>query len=314
MQQSAPPPKLNLRKLESIQRVLRYAAVVVLAVFVGLIAYSGYKLRQINREIDDKQARLAGLDETLKKKETRIAELDKKVETQDTTIETLIDPKRPLSDEQAAEVEKTVEEKVGQITSPGQIPPRVYIQIRCEEQRKSAGDVARRLQAQGFLAPGVENVRARAPRLSELRYYQTDEVGRADIGNLLEFFRGIGVRLGKPVLIRSANAARPRHYEIWFGEDFGRCAPPVETRPTPTPEPTREPTPEPTRRPTPQPTRQRTPRPTPEPTREPTPKPTREPTPEPTRKPTPRPTLEPTRKPTPRFTPKPTPDRGQPPG
>jgi len=164
--------------------------------------------------------------------------------------------------------------------------------------------VARQLQARGFLAPGIENVRARAPRLSELRYYQTDEVAQNDIRNLLEFFRGVGIRLGRPALIRDASNIRPRHYEIWFGEDFGRCAPTIETRHTPTPEPTREP------RPTPEPTR----RPTPRPTSKPTPEPTRKPTPRPTLRPTPRPTLEPTPKPTPRFTPKPTPDRDQPPG
>ena len=276
MQQPQPAPKLNLRKLESIQRVLRYAALVVLAVFVSLIAYSAYKLRQINQQIDDKRARLASLDDELKEKESRIAELDKKVETQDTTIETLIDPKRPLSDEQAAEVEQTIEENVAEIPNPNHIPPRVYIQIGREEQRKSAGEVARRLQARGFLAPGVENVREKAPRVTQLRYYQTDEVAQADLRSLMEFFRSLGVKLDKPVLIKGSGKERPRHYEIWFGNDFARDVPPTEeTRPTPTP----------------------------------TPEPTRKPTPEPTRKPTPRPTLIPRQTPTPKFTPKPTPKR-----
>src|SRR5215218_345741 len=107
--QPAPPPKLNLRKLESIQRVLRYGAAAVLVVFVALIAVSAYKLLQINREIDDKQARLAGLDETLKNLENKIAERNKTIEAQNVTLETLINPNRPLSTEQAAEVEKTVE-------------------------------------------------------------------------------------------------------------------------------------------------------------------------------------------------------------
>lgn len=254
MPQPAPPPKLNLRKLESIQRVLRYAAVVVLAVFVALIAFSAYKLRQINQQIDDKRARLAGLDEELKKKEAELVERNQKIEALDTTVETLIDPKRPLSDEQAEQVQQTVEENVAEITNPNQIPPRVYIQIGREEQRKSAGDVARRLQARGFLAPGIENVRGRAPRLSQLRYYQTDEVAQADIKSLTEFFRSIGVRLDKPMLIKNAKGVRPRHYEVWFGDDFPRNAPPTEeTQPTPTPKPTLDPRQRPTPRFTPKP-------------------------------------------------------------
>ncbi len=266
MQQPAPPPKLNLRKLESLQRVLRYAAAVVLAVFVGLIAYSGYKLRQINQQIADKQARLAGLDEALKKKEAEVAELDKKNEALDTTVEALIDPERPLSDEQAAEVQKTVEENIGDIPSARQIPPRVYIQFARADQKRGVSVVARRLQAEGFLTPGVSQASGRAARVTQLRYYRDDEVTRADLRKLLEVFRGIGVKLGNPVLVKDASGARPRHYDLAFGDDFGRNALPPETRPTPTTEPTREPTPRPTRRPTPEPTRERTPKPPLEPT------------------------------------------------
>jgi hypothetical protein len=258
------PPKLNLRKLEGLQRVLRYAAVVVLAVFVGLIAYSGYKLRQINREIDDKQARLAGLDEALKKRESELAESNRTIETQDTTIETLIDPKRPLSAEQAEEVEKTVEQKVGEITNTRQIPPRVYIQFAHEEQRKSVGEVARQLQAIGFLTPGISRASGAAPRLTQLRYYKTNEVSevaKADIRNLLRVLRGIGISAGNLVSLKESSGVRPRHYEIYFGDDFARNAPPVETESAPTPEPTREPTPGPTRKPTPKFTPRFSPRP-----------------------------------------------------
>ena len=269
-QPSAPPPKLNLRKLESLQRVLRYAAAVVLAVFVGLIAYSGYKLRQINRQIEEKQARLAGLDEELKKKEAEVADLDKRNEALDTTVEALIDPERPLSDEQAAQVQKTVEENVGDIPSARQIPPRVYIQFARAEQKRGVSGVARRLQAEGFLTPGVSQSRGRMARVTQLSYYQDDEATRADLRKLLEVLRGAGVRLGNPVLVRDASGVRPRHYDLAFGDDFGRDSRPPDTRPTPATEPTREPTPRPTtrptRRPTPEPTRERTPRPPLEPT------------------------------------------------
>jgi hypothetical protein len=247
MQQPAPPPKLNLRRLESIQRVLRYAAVAVLSVFVALIAYGAYQLRRINIGIDEKQARLAGLDAELRKKEGEITERDKTIERLDTTVETLIDPKRSLSPEQAAEVEKTIDEKLAEISETGQIPPRVYIQIGCEEKRKIAGDVARQLQTRGFLTLGIQNTHAPGPSDSVLRYYQTNEVTQTDIRNLLEFLQGIGVRSVLKVIGVTSYTGHRRHYEIWLGDDFGRCPPAVETRPTPVTEPTREPTPRPTR-------------------------------------------------------------------
>lgn len=252
----APPPKLNLRRLESIQRLLQYGAAAVLLVFLALIAFSAYKLIQINKQIDAKQAELAQLTQTIEKQKQELVQSNEKIERQDVTLETLINPNQPLNTEQAEQVKQTVEEKISQQNNNNAalIPPRIYIQIGREDQRKRAGEIARRLHAAGYLAPGVENVHEKAPPTSQLRYYQMDEVAQTDIRNLLEFFRSIGVHLDKPVQVRNSGGVRPRHYEIWFGDDFGRPAHPAEPetpRPTPLTHPTRKPTPEPTLKPKP---------------------------------------------------------------
>lgn len=254
--QAAPPPRLNLRRLESIQRVLRYLAAAVLVVFVALIAYAVYELRQINSEIAGKQAEAGRLGEEIEAKKKVIEAQKKEIEAQTSAFQNTFVPGRVLSAEQAKEVQQTVEENLGGIANARQLPPRVYIQFARAEQAEGAASLARQLQSRGFLTPGISQARAGAPRVSQLRYYQTDEVTQADLKNLTEFLRGARVRLGDPVLVKDAGGVRPRHYDLALGSDFGRD---VETRPTPD----REPTPEPARSPTPgpvtEPTRKKTP-------------------------------------------------------
>jgi hypothetical protein len=234
MQPAPPSPKLNLRKLESLQRFLRYGAAAVLLVFLVLIALSAYKLIGLNREIVDRQVALARLNDMLRQKEQEVVESNKTIERQKETVKVLIDPDVPLSTEQAEQVKQTVEENIREqlelTPNIRQIPARVYFHIGQEDQRKLAGDIARRLQARGYIVPGIENVagKAKVPEISQLRYYQTDEMSQSDLRDLFEFFRSVGVRLDKPVLIRNARGVRARHYEIWFGDDFPLRRPPPE--------------------------------------------------------------------------------------
>jgi hypothetical protein len=199
---------------------LQYGSAAVLLIFIGLIAFSGYKLIHINREIDNKQKELAQLGLTLQQQKEEIERHNKIIERQKETVDALIHPNLSLNKEQAQDVEQTVEENVGQANNATQIPPRIYIQIGHEEQRKYAGEVASKLQARGYIAPGVENVHEKAPRISQLRYFRTDETAQSDIKNITEFFRSIGVQLDKPVLVKDAHEVHPRFYEIWFGDDF----------------------------------------------------------------------------------------------
>src|SRR5215213_5835581 len=127
--QATPPPKLNLRKLESIQRLLRYVAAAVLVVFVILIMYGAYKLRQINSEIAGKQAEADRLEEEINAKKKVIKEQKEVIDAQGVVINNTYGQKSVSSPEQAAEIQKIVEEKIGDVTNARQLPPRVYIQF-----------------------------------------------------------------------------------------------------------------------------------------------------------------------------------------
>ncbi len=129
---------------------------------------------------------------------------------------------------------QAVEQSIAQVVTQGseagadvaQIPPRVYIQITREEQRARAGAVARCLQAGGYVVPGIENVARKAsPQgVSDVRYYQGNEAAEGDVeGIRAMLLKDFGVSL-KTVQLPAAGAIRPRHYELWLGDDFAPAA------------------------------------------------------------------------------------------
>lgn len=70
--------------------------------------------------------------------------------------------------------------------------------------------------------PGIENVqgKARPQAISDVRYYQADEARGKDVEKISDvLLKDFGVKL-KPISLPPSSKARPRHYEIWFGDDF----------------------------------------------------------------------------------------------
>jgi septal ring factor EnvC (AmiA/AmiB activator) len=213
--QEAPTPKLNLRRLESIQRWLQYGAVLVLLIFIALIAVAWFKLRGIKRNISNANV-------TLNQKKTEIDELQKNInalEAQKKDLKAQVAEK----DTVIRAIDPTIDPKTGEHSqlSSSQIQARIYIQIGNEGQRKRAADVANQLQAKGYIVPGIENVQGRAgiPTVTQLRYYQTDSVAQSDVKDITTFLRGIGINLDLPPPIKIGKV-RPRHYELWFSPDF----------------------------------------------------------------------------------------------
>lgn len=218
-------PRLNLQRLEKLRRLLQYGATAVLVVFVGLIALSGYKLKQINDDIEvkkgemrAKQLELQTADELLAQKKREYDVLDRQWKVASEALQSL-SRKNPA---QASEVKEAVEQAVERTAerTPDQstIPPRIYIHIAREEQRERARGVTRALQAGGYVVPGIENVGDKSPRASQLRHFRNSSEPR-DIEDITGQLRKIGVRVSVPPESRGANV-RPRHYELWFGEDF----------------------------------------------------------------------------------------------
>jgi hypothetical protein len=222
-------PKLNLRRLETIQRVLQYSALLILLIFIGLIGLSWFQLRRVKREvaaavdvrnevkkeIDGLRLEAAGLREkngTLEKKNGALT-------TANTTLNEVTETLVKESPAQAERVKEAFETTIGSATDSERIPPRVYIQIGDEGQRKKAREAGRQLQKKGYLIPGIENVGSKIPDVSQLRYYRNDSFGPADSKEIVSTLADLGIHLDTKGTL-GGGSHRPRHYEIWFGKDF----------------------------------------------------------------------------------------------
>ncbi len=233
-----PERKLNLGRLERLQRLLQYVAALVLLVFVGLIALAWTELRDLNARRDRARLELLRTEEELADATDEL-ELKKKALDAAQSVNTVLSgvaeaykEEHPDRAEQVtAAVRNAVEASitqsggtlVGQTPGPvvaSKIPPRVYIQIMRANQRARAAEVARRLQSEGFIVPGVENMERKGHRQSgsDVRFNPGEEMAAADTEKIRAVLGGFNVKLKEIKL--PASAARPRHYELWLGDDF----------------------------------------------------------------------------------------------
>jgi septal ring factor EnvC (AmiA/AmiB activator) len=209
------PSTLNLRSLERIQRLLQYAALLVLLVFVGLIVLSYFQLRAIKREIGEQQAKI-------QQQKQEIEENEKTLENRKKLISGLQANTLACTEanpSEGANIRETVEKSIAEVSDAKQLPPRIYIQIAREDQRRRAAAVARALQAAGYIVPGIENVRGKAPTNTQLRYCGADNWLQADLDGIVNALERISVPVTRQRLANCGNV-RPRHYEIWFGESY----------------------------------------------------------------------------------------------
>jgi cell division protein FtsL len=204
---SVSPPKLNLRRLERIQTVSQYLAGFVLLIFIVSIVISYIQLRRIRHEIAKNQEVIDSQRQQLKSQEPVISGLQ-----QVTLLASEANPNR------GEEAKRIIEGTITQSGQTQQLPPRIYIQIAREDQRKRAADVASRLQAKGYIVPGIENVEGKVPSTSQVRYCPTDRF-EEDLADITKTLESIKISVGTQRLANCGNV-RPRLYELWFGEKF----------------------------------------------------------------------------------------------
>jgi hypothetical protein len=84
--------------------------------------------------------------------------------------------------------------------------------------RRLAAALLSRLQAKGYIVPGIENVEGKAPSTSQLRYCPTDKF-EEDLADITKTLESIKISVGTQRLPACGNV-RPRLYELWFGEKF----------------------------------------------------------------------------------------------
>jgi len=224
-------PKLNLRRLETIQRVLQYGALLVLLIFVALIGLSWFQLRrlksdiaaaeEVRNEVKKEIERLQSEANRLRAENGGLQKKNSALTTANTTLNEVTETLGKQSPEQAERVKQAFETSIGSTTDLERIPPSVYLQIGDEGQRKKAAEVGRQLQKKGYIIPGIENVGNRVPDISQLRYYRTDSFGEADSKDIVSTLQDLGIHVDpKGTLTGGSGSHRPRHYELWFGKDF----------------------------------------------------------------------------------------------
>jgi len=228
---------IDLKKLDAIQKIAQRVALLSLVVFILLIAFSGYKLYSINRQIDDKSKELEDKinwikqkDEELAAKQAQLKELTDKYATLNRLYSQTV-AASPESAKQAAVQEIEANPKTAQATiavieanpvTARILPPRVYIQIKDDSQRARAKEVVEKLRAGGFIAPGIEGVGEKAPPKTELRYFNQGDAAINDVRNIVEILKGENISVKETFVSgqENSNKIRARHYELWFGADF----------------------------------------------------------------------------------------------
>lgn len=97
------------------------------------------------------------------------------------------------------------------------LPPRVYIQISNENQRDLAKSVQKMLGNNHFIAPGVENVGEKSPKITEVRYFNNNDKNEAiNIIKLLKSQNIVVDNQPKKIGLNVQNVTS--HYEIWFAK------------------------------------------------------------------------------------------------
>jgi hypothetical protein len=106
-------------------------------------------------------------------------------------------------------------------SSLNDLPPRVYIQIQDEQQRASAKDIQARLEAEGFVVPGIDNVGRLNLRNTQVRFFHDNSAERDLSQQVAGILQRAGVNNSAAMHVEGFDnsAIRPKHLELWFSAD-----------------------------------------------------------------------------------------------
>jgi hypothetical protein len=224
-----------LERIESISKILAAIVVPVLLWWLGT-SYNDRQQQMEERRItaENSASRLTTLlknlsSESLRERQiaTKIAEYFAKnnqlpPELIPVLIEiSLTDPNRSVSSgavqslAAAGDSNKTLAPAIKQALA--ELPDRVYIHIRDEQQREQAKKLSSVLEQNGFLVPGIERV-ASGPKRTEVRYFLPEQQaqGAKKISDI------VAQTIGEPVVptqIRGYEGkVNSKQFEIWLAQ------------------------------------------------------------------------------------------------
>ncbi len=180
------------------------AGVAFLVVTMGQVADARRDLRNTQSQIDKKKEELAALQRDLDQKKRELDFLGK-----------------ALWNAGQATAMEAINKAVDDEPSLAQVAGRVYLHIREESQRPKARAIGKRLQAQGYIVPGIERL-PKGPARSEVKYFK--QADAAEGKRLAEDLRQAGVADAQAVYAEgyeNSGRVRRRHFEVWLGPAGG---------------------------------------------------------------------------------------------
>jgi hypothetical protein len=187
-------------------RVLAWLQIPLILVAAAVYAYILWSLPPLLRHQAALKTEIKQLQTTKNDLETRVGQLNATI--------SVIPPEQ---------LKGALEVAPQQITS--KLPPRIYVQIATEEQRKIAEMASRKLRSAGFIVPGIEDVGKKAPDRTEIRYFVPDEGNGPDLKAIEQTLSAAGIpAIPKYTTLPTSSKIRPRHFELWFGESTSVAA------------------------------------------------------------------------------------------
>lgn len=215
------PATLNLRKLETLQRFFQYGAGLLFLVFVILIVISVLELKSVNREIEKSKSKLELQQESMNYNQKKIDSQKNIITAGRNDIDEfykVVEGYKKKDSLAATDILNKIRNEVPQTSDQNLILPRIYLHISREDQRSHAAAIGKQLETNGFIVPGIERVNP--VTVSDLRYFESNDITKTDLQNINAVLQNISKVSVKPKQLSGSNKVRPRHYEIWFGEDF----------------------------------------------------------------------------------------------
>lgn len=175
------------------------------------------QVKEKSRELDEKTAAVEAKQNELNQLQKEVTQLQSDVQTLKQFSAQVTSELSVGNEQRALEV---VDTSLRANLKVATLLPRVYLHIQREEQRAKAKDIATSLQKQGYLAPGIENVRVNRLEQTVVRYFRQTE--KDEVTQIVKMLQSLGVKAAPQYISGSEDSTkmRPRHYEVWFGADF----------------------------------------------------------------------------------------------
>jgi hypothetical protein len=113
-----------------------------------------------------------------------------------------------------AQAQADVNKAVNANPTVAAILPRIFLHVRETSQREDASRIAAKLQAAGFVVPGIQILVQEGPKDTQVRYFHDSD--KAEAQKIADDLVASGVKDAKSVETGGYPSIRPRQYEIWF--------------------------------------------------------------------------------------------------